>query len=297
MKYQRQTETAVSDTVTVYGQSDQIPVYAMASAVNTLALRGAANPEAEMQIEAPFYVTGEWCRAVNQVFRDCCSQQGVTAGRVRMRKNPLIGMPCVTVTALAFDEAPEKEREDSFLGCEILLAGWIGMEGMLRILEETEEELEQRFSKAFLEQIRGYKEMLFLGKRLTEEDRRAARYSCQVADGGILSALWDLALELGAGVDLDLKTFPLLQETIEVCEHYRVNPYQLASSGAFLLVTEDGSGMAEQLTKRGIPCAVIGRVTDSNDKIIRNGEEVRYIDRPSPDEIWKILEIARGDGR
>lgn len=297
MKYQLQTESAVSDTVTVYGQSDQLPVYAMAAAVNTLALKGAVNPKAELQIEAPFYVTGEWCRAVNQVFLDCCRQQGVTAGRVRMRKNPLIGMPCVTVTALACAEAPEKERPGSSRGCEILLAGWIGMEGMLRILEEAEEELQYRFSKAFLEQIRGYREALFLGNRLTAEDRRATWYSCQVADGGILSALWDLALELGAGVDLDLKTFPLLQETIEVCEHYRVNPYQLASAGAFLLVTEDGSGLAEQLAKRRIPCAVIGRVTDSHDKIIRNGEEVRYIDRPAPDEIWKILEIVKGDGR
>ena len=33
---------------------------------------------------------------------------------------------------------------------------------------------------------------------------------------------------------------------------------------------------------------LIGRLTDNNDKIIQNGEDIRYIDRPAPDELMKI---------
>ena len=29
------------------------------------------------------------------------------------------------------------------------------------------------------------------------------------------------------------------QETVEICEFYRLNPYQMASSGSYLIVTED----------------------------------------------------------
>ena len=79
------------------------------------------------------------------------------------------------------------------------------------------------------------------------------------------------------------------QETIEICELYRLNPYQLRSGGVFLIVTEDESRVVKELSARGIPAAVIGELTNNNDKIIQNGEDIRYIDRPAPDELEKIL--------
>ena len=39
----------------------------------------------------------------------------------------------------------------------------------------------------------------------------------------------------------------------------------------------------------GIPVSMIGYFTDNNDKIIRNGEEIRYIDRPAPDAVYSIF--------
>ena len=43
------------------------------------------------------------------------------------------------------------------------------------------------------------------------------------------------------------------------------------------------------MSARSIPAAVIGELTNNNDKIIQNGEDIRYIDRPAPDELEKIL--------
>ena len=43
-------------------------------------------------------------------------------------------------------------------GAEIVLTKWIGMEGMLRIAEEREEELRQRFAPVFLRQIQSYRD-------------------------------------------------------------------------------------------------------------------------------------------
>ena len=83
-------------------------------------------------------------------------------------------------------------------------------------------------------------------------------------------------------------TDDIRQETIEVCEHFRMNPYQLASSGCLLIVTEDGRAMTEAFAEIGVHAAVIGRLRGDRDKIIRNGEDVRYIDRPAPDEINKL---------
>ena len=86
------------------------------------------------------------------------------------------------------------------------------------------------------------------------------------------------------------RDIPILQETVEVCEYFHLNPYQLASAGSFLMVTENAEALCQRLAEQGIPASIIGQITDNNDKIIQNGEEIRYIDRPAPDEIYKIFE-------
>ena len=48
------------------------------------------------------------------------------------------------------------------------------------------------------------------------------------------------------------------------------------------------TAVLDALQAAGIPAAVVGRLTDNNDKILRSGEEVQYQDRPAPDEIRKI---------
>jgi hydrogenase expression/formation protein HypE len=86
-----------------------------------------------------------------------------------------------------------------------------------------------------------------------------------------------------------MKKLSIRQETIEVCEHFRLNPYQLTSIGSMIMVTDKGEELADALMKEGIKASVIGRLAEGNDKVICNGEEIRYIDRPAPDEIKKIF--------
>ena len=53
-----------------------------------------------------------------------------------------------------------------------------------------------------------------------------------------------------------------------------------------------GEALAEALNHSHIQASVIGSLTDNNDKVIHNGEDVRYIDRPAPDEILKLFDSA-----
>lgn len=297
MRYQIQQETVTGHTAAVYGNAERSPVYALAAALNELALEGAGRPVARMQMEVPFPVPAEWIRSAQKEFCRACEEKTVKVDGIQVRRNPLIKMPCMAVTVLGVAERQQMDPETVSAGSEILLAGWTGMEGMLRMVQEDAAELGTRFSPMFLKQIREYEPELFLGDRIGPEELKMAGYVRQVTDGGILAGLWDLAGDLGAGIELDIKAFPVLQETIEVCEHYRVNPYQLASAGCVLLTAQDGKMLARRLEGRGIRCSVIGRVREDNDKVIYNGEELRYIDRPAPDEIWKILEIVKGESR
>lgn len=110
-----------------------------------------------------------------------------------------------------------------------------------------------------------------------------------ITEGGIFGALWEMASGADLGVEIDLKKIPIRQETVEVCEFFNVNPYLIMSSGSMLIATKDGNGLVRRLEAAGIHAAVIGRTNNSNDRIIRNGEDVRYLDKPQTDELYKVI--------
>ena len=109
-----------------------------------------------------------------------------------------------------------------------------------------------------------------------------------VSEGGIMAALWELADSSGVGVQVDLKKLPIRQETVEVCEFCNANPYELLSGGSLLMVAEDGAALVNALHEEGIPAVVVGKITDSNDRIIMNDDEKRYLDKPKMDEIHRF---------
>lgn len=309
MKLETQTEQIISETVTVYGLSPQIGIHALAQTVNALAAQGAVFsvcPETTtetsagvtVQIACPEYIFRSRIHKIEKLLKKACKKYNINPDRIQASVNPAVQVIAVTVTGIA--KAPKEEtwnRETARACKDIVFVGYAGMDGMLRITEEKEQELKTRFAPVFLKQVLSYEQHIFALREIEAAKAGGAFVVRQVADGGILAALWNLALELEQGLDLDMKKISILQETIEVCEHFRLNPYQMISTGSFLAVTDNGEILADALNNQGITAAVIGHTTDNNDKILRNGEEMRYIDRPAPDEILKLYSGGMNDGR
>ena len=51
-----------------------------------------------------------------------------------------------------------------------------------------------------------------------------------------------------------------------------------------LAAVPDGAQLVRKLAGAQIPAAVIGRTTKGKERILRNGEEIRYLDKPQTDE-------------
>ena len=277
-------QTAVS-----YGQSKEVGLYALASVVNALVAEGVKEPAVQVRIMIPEYAYKSRMHTMEKYMKKVCTEQGITLQDVTCERSNIISQSMVIVTGTGARELTSCVGYKTYAGCDIVLTKWIGMEGMLRIIDEKEADLKTRFSAGFLRQIRSYKPEIFAGKEIELAKRYGADVVRQVGDGGVFAALWNLAKESGCGLEIDLKKIPVLQETIEVCEFFRLNPYQLASAGTMLVVAADGEKLVEEFHEQGVPAALIGKLTGNNDKILRNGEEVRYIDRPAPDEIMKIF--------
>lgn len=172
---------------------------------------------------------------------------------------------------------------------ELVIAGSIALQGTLEILRYHEEALGKYYSTSFLRSIEGLSEFL-----LTESQAEILKDSNAVeiwplGEGGIFAALWNLTDFLEMGMEIDLKLIPVFQETIELCEYYDINPYRLLSSGASILVCDHGGRTAAWLKERGIPCQVFGRVFKSSKRLIYNGENRSFLDRPQKDELNKVL--------
>ena len=173
---------------------------------------------------------------------------------------------------------------------EIIMCGYAGLEGTLRILDEAQTELETRFVAAFLEQAKG------LTEELVRPDQILNVYGCdrkavvrQIGSGGIMAALWELSETAHIGFEIELPQIALKQETVEICEFYRLNPYLMTSAGSYLVLTDEGEEVIRALEEAGSRAVRLGAARDQNARVIRNGEEIRYLDRPAPDEleIWR----------
>ena len=172
---------------------------------------------------------------------------------------------------------------------DVVITKWVGLEGTAILAKEKEEELQERLPRHLIEEAKSFEKYTSIVSEAAVAVKSNVSAMHDVSEGGIFTALWELADDAGVGLSIDLKRIPIKQETIEVCEFYHINPYNLLSGGSLLLVTENGFDLVRELEKEGISATVIGKTTEGNDRTITNGEETRFIDLPQMDEIYKVF--------
>lgn len=172
---------------------------------------------------------------------------------------------------------------------DIVITKWIGLEATTILAKEKEEELKKRFPSGLVDTAISFDQMLSVvpESRIAMEHGVTAMHD--ITEGGVFGALWEMASGAGVGLEVDIKKIPIRQETVEICEYFNVNPYQIMSSGSMMIAAYDGHELVRKLEKAGIHAAVVGRTNGGNDRILRNGEDVRYLDKPQPDELYKVM--------
>lgn len=171
----------------------------------------------------------------------------------------------------------------------IVASKWIGIEGALEITAHKREEIEKRFSPSFMRYFEDYETSLSTEKECSCSNSFMIKETVCAADGGIFKALGELAKIAGRGLEVDIKNIPVRQEVIEICNFFDISPYEMKSKGMVLLVLKEPEALVEYFKSEGIPATVIGKIRDDNDKLILNGEAVRYLDKIKQDSIDKIL--------
>lgn len=268
-------------------KSEQACKYVIYRVANDLAVSGAKLETIQVSLTIPISMSEQklnrWMKKMDQV----CAELDVTITGGHTAISPAVTMPVLSVTGIGRERyfTPQKAKP----GMDLVMTKYTGMEGTILLAIEKEEELHERYTYDF---IHGAKQMMQDLSVLPETliaGQHGVTAMHNLSEGGVLGALWEMMDGAKTGMEVYLKKIPIRQETVEICEFFGLNPYQILSGGSVLMAAEDGNAVVRSLEKKGIAATVIGTLTDQNDRILLNGEERRYLDRPQPDEIYKII--------
>ncbi len=215
--------------------------------------------------------------------------QNVALTQASVSTLPGIGCPvlAITVNALPKTEQAVPEKEG-----DLLLLGNIALAGTAILATEKKEELVKRFAEPFIRSAEDFSDQLSVADAARCAFANGAAFAYAPGEGGIFSALWEMAEAMQAGLNVDLKAIAIRQETVEICECFRINPYRLLSTGALLIAAPNGQELCEILAKEGYEVSLIGKVHAGNDRTITNDGEIRYLDLPQTDEIYRFCKTA-----
>ena len=248
---------------------------------NNLAAAGANPVSAMISIMLPEGSEEAVVKELMASLTNACVSNGMEIAGGDTNVTFSISAPIITVTAMGVTSRESlHDIGMAKAGQDLVLSKWIGLEGTAILAEAFREKLLQRYPSYLVEEAAGFGKYLSVSKEAEIAGKTGVAAMHDLSRGGVFGALWELAEGAGLGLDVDLKKIPIRQETVEVCEVCGVNPYEMHSGGSLLMTAEDGEAIAAALELSGIPASVIGKLTEKQDKILRNEEEIRFLDRP-----------------
>lgn len=259
---------------------------------NNLATAGAEPVAAELVIFLPENVEEPELKALMSEAEGIAAELNIQIIGGQTRVSSAVRQPLATVTGYGIRKtgAVQMDVRKKLAGQDIIITKWIGLEGTADLAARNQEGLLTRYPAYLVEEAAAFDRYYSILPEAATAVKSGGCTMHDASEGGIFAGLWEMAEGAGVGLTIDMKKLPLRQETVEVCEYCNVNPYELRSGGSLIIASPEGTAVVEALAAEGIPAVIVGRFTDSNERLILNEDETRYMDRPQRDEIYKETE-------
>jgi hydrogenase expression/formation protein HypE len=187
-------------------------------------------------------------------------------------------------------------------GDVLLLTKGLAIEGTALLARERADELRERIGA----------ESLAAAARLMDHpgisivaEAEIARRSGEVTalhdptEGGIASAVRELAIVSGAGVEIEAEAVPILAETRAVAETLGLDPLGMLASGSLLIATrpEGVQRIVHDVEAAGIAVSVVGRLThDPQEASLISDGNSQSLPEFAVDEVARLLAQAEEAG-
>lgn len=220
-----------------------------------------------------------------------CKKEQIPIPEICITTIPFLTKPTIQITVRG-----TKKRETVPAQGEVLMIGTAAAGGTGILATVEKERLCRTLPEPFVGEAAKMLSSLSVTKTIDAAYRHGALLCSCPGEGGVFAGLWRLASLLSSGIEADLKAIPIRQESVEICEVFRLNPYQLLSTGCVLVVTKDAEELTDALMHEGIRACPIGKLTAGNERIIQNDGETRFLDLPGADEIYRVIYSTKDGG-
>lgn len=282
-------ESLVVSTSSFIGTKKEVGQFGMMEALYRMAASGVDPVGVTLSILLPDKMEEKALKMMMEEFRLVCKEWNMDIVNGHTEVSKAVNEPIITATILGTSDTVIKAQSLRD-GQELVVIGYCGLSGSVRLAYRKEKELLERYSYSFIEDCQKLKEQLWIKKGIEiVKDKEYSVY--HVGKGGIFGSLWKFAEGSNVGFSIDLMKIPFKQETIEITEFFNLNPYYLESIGCFLVGCTNGNELVETMEKNGIPATIIGKVTKEQSRVLYHDDEERYLEQPKADEINKILEM------
>lgn len=163
---------------------------------------------------------------------------------------------------------------------DIVASKWIALEGTAQLAGQHRERLRDRLPVRMIDEAAAFDRYLSVVPEAAIAMKSGVCGVRSLSQSGIFAGLWEMAQGAGVGLEVDLRKIPVRQETIEICEFFGENPYELASGGCLLMTAENGNTLVSALLREGISAVVIGRTTRGKERLLYNQGRKCYLNKP-----------------
>jgi hydrogenase maturation factor len=177
----------------------------------------------------------------------------------------------------------------------ILMTKTAGLEAAAIIAREKENVLlKNGFNRS---SIRSMQNLLFSpGISILPEAEIAVRYGCSAmhdaTEGGVLTALWEMAEASKISIYTDTRHIPVLSQTRQACAIWKIDPLKVISSGSLIVAMKEKKikSFANVLEKKNIPLTIVGVARKDSPGLFDMSSKKMIL--PCEDQISKIFSFC-----
>ena len=253
---------------------------------NDIAVSGAEPSAVLLSLIIPQEMQEAGLRRMIAYADDMCMESGAQIADCDISVSGAVESPVMTVSCIGRKTAETPGK--AVPGDDIVVSKWAALSGTVLLVHSHKEKLLKRFSNSFIDTAESFTRLFGVAPEAAVAAKSGAGCMHDASEGGIFNALWEIAEKSGVGLEIDLRSVPLRQETVEICNYLDISPYELMSDGMMAAAVKNGESMVRELKAQDIDAAVIGKVISGNDRCVINEDERRFLEPVKTDSLYKI---------